>query len=228
MSISSRKLLSLLPPLLGVGAFGGVLGWIATTLPGRSPGLAHEVQSALPTSGVTNPVTAVLLNFRGYDTLLEVGVLTLALIVVWSIGSAAPTSGFGDPGQVQLALVRSLSPMLILFAGYLLWVGATAPGGAFQAGAVLAALGVLLRLSNIPLPSSLRGWPLRTFIICGLITFLIVGLGVMLAGGRFLQFHPDRAGLFILIIEAAGMISIGFILCGLFAAGRLSETEIKR
>jgi multisubunit Na+/H+ antiporter MnhB subunit len=31
-------------------------------------------------------VTAVLLNFRGYDTLLEIAVLTVALVGVWALG----------------------------------------------------------------------------------------------------------------------------------------------
>ena len=45
----------------------------------------------METSGVRNPVTAVLLNFRGYDTLLEMGVLLVALLGVWSLGTAART-----------------------------------------------------------------------------------------------------------------------------------------
>ncbi len=36
-------------------------------------------------SGVEHPVTAVLLNFRGYDTLLEIAVLLLALLVMLAV-----------------------------------------------------------------------------------------------------------------------------------------------
>ena len=38
------------------------------------------VAAHLAESGVTHPVTAVLLNYRGYDTLLEIAVLLLALL----------------------------------------------------------------------------------------------------------------------------------------------------
>ena len=46
-----------------------------------SIGLAGRVAEALPRSGVASPITAVLLNFRAYDTFLEVGVLLAAWVV---------------------------------------------------------------------------------------------------------------------------------------------------
>ena len=110
------------------------------SLPMQAPGLSELVAENLENSGVKNPVTAVLLNFRGYDTLLEMGVLLLALIAVWSIGTA-PQQCQTEPSAVLDILSRLLVPLLIMVSGYLLWVGANAPGGAFQAGAVLAAAG---------------------------------------------------------------------------------------
>ena len=56
-----------------------VLAWTVTrpVTPGRDvPAL---IAGALDVSGVSHPVTAVLLNFRGYDTLLELVVLLIAL-----------------------------------------------------------------------------------------------------------------------------------------------------
>lgn len=41
--------------------------------------LRAQVAAQLPASGVDHPVTAVLLNFRGYDTLLEIAVLLVAV-----------------------------------------------------------------------------------------------------------------------------------------------------
>jgi uncharacterized MnhB-related membrane protein len=51
-------------------------------LPAEFTGLSVHVAGAIADSGADNPVTAVLLNFRAYDTLLEVAVLLLALIGV--------------------------------------------------------------------------------------------------------------------------------------------------
>ena len=60
-------------------------GYVVLSLPPDAAGLSAQVAANLQTSGVSNPVTAVLLNFRGYDTLLEMVVLLLALLGVWSL-----------------------------------------------------------------------------------------------------------------------------------------------
>jgi multisubunit Na+/H+ antiporter MnhB subunit len=44
----------------------------------------------MPESGVDHPVTAVLLNFRSYDTLLEIAVLLLAVVVALALREAQP------------------------------------------------------------------------------------------------------------------------------------------
>jgi len=110
--------------------------------------------------------------------------------------------------------------MMILMAGYLLWVGADAPGGAFQAGSVLAASGILLLLSCKRLPVRLPGWPLRLVLVLGLATFVTVGAALLSANGVFLQYPPGLAGALILFIEAAATLSIGVTLAALFLGGR--------
>ncbi len=184
-------------------------------LPSDHAGLGKEVAANLDQSGVSNPVTAVLLNFRGYDTLLEVTVLLLALLASWSL-NAAITRREASPGLILDTLSRLLVPLLILVSAYLLWVGAHAPGGAFQAGAVLAAAGVLLLLSGRQLPPSLAALPLRLVLIVGPATFLVVGVITLLLQGRFLELPPEWAGRLILIIETTATISIGAALVGLF------------
>ena len=58
-----------------------VLSWTVWTLPPFSDRMQQLVASNMAASGVENPVTAVLLNFRGYDTLLEIGVLLLVTYI---------------------------------------------------------------------------------------------------------------------------------------------------
>ncbi|MGD9289220.1 MAG: hypothetical protein PVG74_16510, partial [Desulfobacterales bacterium] len=70
---------------IAVLALTGILGWTVWTLPPFSDQMIALVSSNMPISGVENPVTAVLLNFRGYDTLLEIGVLLLAAVGVLSV-----------------------------------------------------------------------------------------------------------------------------------------------
>lgn len=192
-----------------------VLAYAVWMLPPDGAGLGKEVAANLHRSGVSNPVTAVLLNFRGYDTLLEVMVLLLALLGAWSLGMSTPRCE-AAPGLVLDTLSRLLAPLLILVAAYLLWVGAHAPGGAFQAGAVLAAAGVLMLLAGWQLPAALVALPLRLVLVVGPATFLLLAVITLLLEGRLLQFSPEWAGRLILIIETTATISIGATLIALF------------
>lgn len=195
------------------------LGGVVLTLPPQANGLAPLVQADLQNSGVANPVTAVLLNFRGYDTLLEIGVLLLAVFGVWSLRRAEFAANglqqsFGGP--VLLALVRLLVPVMIVISGYLVWIGAKEPGGAFQGGAVLGAAWVLLMLSGWQLPARYRGWPLRAALTFGFAVFLLVATGALITG-RLLEYPRAWAGMLILMIESALLLSISVILASLFA-----------
>jgi multisubunit Na+/H+ antiporter MnhB subunit len=207
----------LLASLLSVMLVG--LGAVLLSLPAQAPGLSAVVAQNLDASGVRNPVTAVLINFRGYDTLLEMAVLLLALLGVWSLGRA-PEQRKSPPGAVLELLLRLLVPVLIVVAGYLLWDGGHAPGGAFQAGAVLAAIGVLLILAGWHLGSRFAGLPQRIVLVTGLVMFVIVGLGSILVGGHLLEYPRPFSGALILLIESAATLSIGITLADLFLGGR--------
>lgn len=218
-----RLLLVMLLSVLAVGLASAVL-----SLPAQAPGLSAEVAVNIEKSGVTNPVTAVLLNYRAYDTLLELGVLLLALLGVWSLGGVSPRLE-SPPGPVLDILSRVLIPFLILVSGYLLWVGAYEPGGAFQAGAVLGAIGVLLLLSgwrpDALLDRRFAGFGLRLTLVAGLLVFIVVGLAFMLFARPFLEYPPELAAGLILLIETAATLSIGISLAALFLGG---EPEMEK
>jgi len=210
-----------------LSALAAGLGYVVLSLPVQDPGLSEQVTANLVPSGVSNPVTAVLLNFRSYDTLLEMGVLLLALVGVWSLGGIPQQRNSTRPGPVLDTLSRQLVPLLILVAGYLLWVGAYAPGGAFQAGAVLAAAGVLLLLAGWRPGARFSRLPLRIALVTGLGIFVAVGMVLILLGRRLLEYPPSFTGSLILLIEAAASLSIGITLAALFLGGR-PEVEPRR
>jgi multisubunit Na+/H+ antiporter MnhB subunit len=200
---------------IGVLALTGILGWTVWTLPPFSNQMSTLVSSNMSISGVENPVTAVLLNFRGYDTLLEIGVLLLAAVSVLSVAPSAVMRTDSTPSPILVLLLRLMLPFIILVSGYILWIGKYAPGGAFQAGAVLAAGGILLATAAVRfnLPAS-KAMPLATGI--GLLIFLLVALTTMMVRGNFLQYPVALAGTLILIIEAAATLSIAAVLVRLF------------
>lgn len=182
-------------------------------------GLAELALTALPRSGVQNPVTAVLLNYRAYDTLLELGVLLLALSAVWAMATAdVPREGVAR-GPVLEGLARVATPLLVLLAGYFLWIGSSRPGGAFQAGALLGGAGALLLLAYGP-----RGrLPPERLTRAGAALGLGIFSAVALAGtysGQLLEYPEATAGAWILLVETAATLSIGLILSSLFLGGR--------
>ena len=135
---------------ISVLALTSVLGWTVWTLPPFSDRMQRLVASNMVVSGVENPVTAVLLNFRGYDTLLEIGVLLLAALSVLSVVPSPAIFSQSPPSPILILLLRLLLPFIIIVGGYILWIGKYAPGGAFQAGAILAAGGILLSTAAVP------------------------------------------------------------------------------
>ena len=200
---------------IGVLTLTGILGWTVWTLPPLPNQMLALVSSNMPISGVDNPVTAVLLNFRGYDTLLEIGVLLLAGVGVLSVAPSAVMPADSAPSPILILLLRLLLPFIILVSGYILWIGKYAPGGAFQAGAVLAAGGILLvtAAGRFNLSAS-KALPLAMGI--GVLIFLLVALATMMVRGNYLQYPVALAGTLILVIESAATLSIAAVLVLLF------------
>nr|WP_240193318.1 MnhB domain-containing protein [Desulfobulbus alkaliphilus] len=179
--------------------------------------LPAQVAERLPETGVSHAVTAVLLDFRSYDTLLEVAVLLVAVVVAMALREAQPDGpdrmGLANP--LLRAVVSWLLPLMLLVAAYLLWAGSSMPGGAFQAGAVLAAAGVLLRLAGVGFNWMEHPMRLRVVLAAGLAVFVAVGTGCLIAGRAFLDYPPKFAGSLILFIECAVTLSIALALVSL-------------
>ena len=210
--------------------FGALLVRAILAIPEDHPGLAPVVAERMSDSGVKHAVTAVLLNFRGYDTLLEIAVLVLATIGVLSIAGShpsvwAPVAEEADP--VLSTLARLLAPFMVLASGYLLWAGEHAPGGAFQAGSILGAAGVLLALAGYARPAWVSKLGLRVVISVGLIVFLAIAVGVMFLGGALLEYPRDYAKALVLIVETWLTVSIGAILVSLFIASASPIEELR-
>ena len=205
--------------LLSIG-LAAALAWVLVyTLGIADPvRMADEIAAQISNSGVTNPVTAVLLNFRAYDTLLELAVLLAAVLGILALGPARPA--YRAAGPLLDGLIRWLVPLLVLTAGYLLWAGAHAPGGAFQAGAMLAAAAVMLRLGGHP-GAGLPGPPLqRLLLTAGIAAFALVGIALMAAGHALLQYPAGWSGVLILLIETAATLAIATTLAMAYIGGR--------
>jgi uncharacterized MnhB-related membrane protein len=182
---------------------------VLTEAPANSA--AALAQQQLERSGVSHPVTAVLLNFRAWDTLLELAVVVLALVSIRQLQPGVPELQ-QKAWPLLLAWSQVLAPVLFVVAAFLLWRGKFAPGGAFQAGALLAAALVLLRLSGVlpRLPWS-SGY-VRCTALLGLVVFVAVTTGGFLWSDGWLHYPPQHSGTLILLIEVAATVSIALAL----------------
>ncbi|XWX02505.1 hydrogen gas-evolving membrane-bound hydrogenase subunit E [Aggregatilineales bacterium SYSU G02658] len=205
-----------------------LLSLIILTAPGDLERLNLVARERLTESGVANPVTAVLLNFRGYDTLLEVAVLLLAVIGIWSMARYARVWIKVPDTPVLAAFVRLVLPLMVLVSGYLLWLGADAPGGAFQGGAVLGGMGILWIAAAVWLPDFQFQRFARVMLVLGLIAFVGASTLLLALEGSFMEYPAGEAKNWILVIESAAMISIGMTLMMLFVGGipRLNEGTV--
>lgn len=202
-----------------VALLGGGLVWAFLTLPVPTVDLPGLVFEAIEQGEVSHPVTAVLLNFRSYDTLLEIGVLLLAALCVWSLGLAPVETRAPEKNSPMLAgFVRLLAPPMVVSGVYLLWAGTSQPGGAFQAGAVLGALGVLLVLSGVLGARLGRDDAVRAGLAVGFAVFILVGALVMIGTGTFLEYPDGYEYGLILTIELVLTFSIALTLTALFTA----------
>ncbi|MCL6251954.1 DUF4040 domain-containing protein [Altererythrobacter sp. KTW20L] len=201
-----------LASMVVAGSISGVLGWAFLSLP-DSTGLRDAVADNLAVSGSANPVTAVLINFRGWDTLLESVVLLAALVGLWSLardrdwGRRAGLRQHARPGGVMATFGRLLPPFGLLLGVYLVWAGSSYPGGAFQGGTVLAAVWLLIMMAGLMPVPRMVSVGLRAVLVAGPLVFLGIGIAGAMAG-TFLGLPPTYAKPLILTIEAALTLSI--------------------
>jgi multisubunit Na+/H+ antiporter MnhB subunit len=205
----------------------GVSAVIAATvllLPEPAPTLAPQAVANLAPNGVGNAVTAVLMAYRALDTLLEKVVLVLALIGVWSLAPDAVWGGIpapqrqARPDEPLVLLARLLPPVGVVIAAYLLWVGAEEPGGAFQGGALLAAMWLVALIAGLTRAPPVSDRRFRLLLVAGTAVFLAIGLaGFALAEG-FLAYPEGYAKPLIIVIEVAKMLSVAATL-GLLVMG---------
>jgi multisubunit Na+/H+ antiporter MnhB subunit len=113
------------------------------------------------------------------------------------------------------AFFRLIAPLATVVAGYILWVGKHAPGGAFQAGSILAGVGILALFAT-GFKAGTDSVRRNLALVLGLLAFCGVGLGMMGGSRSFLQYPTAWAGALILVIEAAATISIAAALVVLF------------
>jgi multisubunit Na+/H+ antiporter MnhB subunit len=194
------------------------LGGVVLLLPDQGPSLAPQSMQHLAETGLGNPVTAVLIAYRSFDTMLEKVVLVLAVVGVWSLAAdrywgGAPGEARAEKPEPTLAfLAQVLAPLGILVGIHVFWVGADEPGGAFQGGAILAAMWMIVMMARLTEAPRTNAFWLRLALVAGPLVFLTAGVAGAIFAGGFFAYPPGFAKPAILFIEAFMVLSIAVIL----------------
>jgi multisubunit Na+/H+ antiporter MnhB subunit len=199
------------------------LAGVVLLLPDQGPSLAPQSMEHLPETGLGNPVTAVLIAYRSFDTMLEKVVLVLAVVGVWSL--AADRNWGGAPGEIRAErpeptlafFAQVLAPIGLLVGVHIFWVGADEPGGAFQGGAILAAMWMIVMIARLTEAPQANALWLRIALVAGPIVFLVAGAAGAVVAGGFFAYPPGLAKPLILFIETFMTFTIAVTLAMLVA-----------
>jgi multicomponent Na+:H+ antiporter subunit B len=174
--------------LIGLGAV--FLGLLAGYTPDAQLNLtaSYYANHTAQDLGAANIVTAIIVTFRGLDTLGEVTVLFLTAAIVGLVLSQGRRKRddarreLPPTGELLTTGTRLLVPLILLLGVYVFANGHLTPGGGFQGGAILAS-GVLLLLLTDPMRRFGHGLIAAIESTAGLFFVGIGVLGVFLAGG---------------------------------------------
>jgi multicomponent Na+:H+ antiporter subunit B len=172
--------------------------------------------------GTANVVTAIVVTYRGLDTLGEVTVLFLTALIIGYIlrHGNRKKPGKNYTSEILITAVNILIPGSIILGVYVFINGHLTPGGGFQGGAIIATAIVLLILSN---PTRLLNVRLLHFIesISGF-TYILIGLAGLLLAGGFLDNRILPLGT-VGDLLSAGAIPVIYSLIGLKVGTEISS-----
>lgn len=172
---------------------------------------------------VSNTVTSIVVNFRGFDTLGEVTVLFLATTAMSGIlykrrHHLGERVVLFPSSNIVMSGAKILFPAIIMLGAYVFIHGHLSPGGGFQGGTIIAT-GFLLMLLAYQ-DYSVSHMVLSVIESLAGITFATLGLFGFIHGGTFLQNFMPAGTLNALF--SGGIIPIIYITVGFKVGAELT------
>lgn len=189
-----------------------------------NPLAEHYAKQGPDEVGAANLVTAVVVTYRGFDTLGEVTILFLSAAIVAFFLKVTHSNEekrqVRPVSEIMQTAAKLLTPAVFLLGIYVFMNGHLTPGGGFQGGAIIASGLVLMLLARpdmkvnhtlIHVVESISGF-----------AFVFIGvLGILFAGG-FLDNSLLGMGTLGSLLSA-GVIPLIYIFIGLKVGAELSN-----
>jgi multicomponent Na+:H+ antiporter subunit B len=208
--------------LLFLGGFVFLLMTLTQLLPFGAPPMliGHAInQGAAQDVGATNFVTAVVLAYRGMDTLGELSILFAAATAGGLVlGHAKGVSKQPQAGFILRVGADLLFPLLVVAGLYIVMHGHLTPGGGFQGGVILAAAFFLPVLAR-PNESPDHRWLSLIEALAG-IGFIAIGALALLHGEAFLTPLLEKGAMGELV--SSGSLPLLYMLVGLKVGAELA------
>lgn len=168
--------------------------------------------------GVANFVTAVVLGYRGLDTLGELSILFAAATAGGLVLGGTRQRRGRPAGLILRSGSDLLFPLLLVVGLYIVMHGHLTPGGGFQGGVILAAAFFLPLLAR-PAGGLNHGWMAAIEGLAGT-AFIALGIAALVDGGAFLTPLFDKGALGELV--SGGSLPLLYLAVGLKVGAELA------
>ena len=172
--------------------------------------------------GSANIVTAIVVGYRGFDTLGEVTVLFISSLgVALVLGSTKKQQRMDlkfKPNFMLRIGSKVLFGIILMTSLYIIFHGHLTPGGGFPGGAIIASAILLMYLADDKFRSNIKGFKILEGVAGSL--FVVIGLLGLIVATYFLQnFLPVGT---VGNLLSAGIIPIIYVLIGLKVGSEIS------
>jgi multicomponent Na+:H+ antiporter subunit B len=167
----------------------------------------YYIEHAIDECNSPNMVTAVIVDYRAFDTMFETTVMFLAGLSVVIILANRPKSRIPAPESLKRLRDRSgrpvyntinkdvmisvIEPVILIYAMYVLFHGEISLGGGFQAGALIG-MTYLLDVMVVGREKPVFNLPKeKSAAIAGLGPFIyaLTGIATIIGGGLYLEYN---------------------------------------
>lgn len=177
--------------------------------PGSAPNTHvsdYYIEHAVSECNSPNMVTAVIVDYRAFDTMFETTVMFLAGLSVFLILANHPKNRIPSPASLRRrregtwtpiyktinkdVMISVIEPLILIYAMYVLFHGEISLGGGFQAGALIGMV-YLLDIMVVGRSKPIFNMPKeKSVAIAGLgpLIYALTGIISMIGGGLYLEY----------------------------------------
>lgn len=190
----------------------------------------YYIEHAQDECNSPNMVTAVIVDYRAFDTMFETTVMFLAGISVVLILANRPKKRYGKEEEENLfdepfkpeggapiyrtvnkeVMISVIEPVILIYAIYVLFHGEVSLGGGFQAGALIGMvylLDVMVAKRSVPIFSIGK---FRSSALAGLgpLIYALTGAVSMIGGGLYLEYNKLPFNIHQLELHSIGITAV--------------------